>query len=96
MAELGRVSAGIWQYAHVFIYLLYVTEGFNTANSRELYNFLPDPIFRVPHFSHCLVTMQLTYLPTGITEITELRKSRQGSKQNLTQPKTELIRNVRD
>jgi hypothetical protein len=90
------VSAGIWQHAHVFIYLLYVTEGFNTANSRELYNFLPDPIFRVPHFSHCLVKIQLTHLPTGITEITELKKFRQRSKQKLTLPKIELIRNVRD
>jgi len=57
MAALGGVSAGIWHHAHVFIYLLYINEGFYSANNREIYSFLPDPIFHVSHFSHYLLKM---------------------------------------
>ena len=78
MAALGSISAGIWQHGDVFIFLLSITDGFYTASSRQLDNFLSDSISHAPHFSHCLIKMQLTYLSTGITEITGLRMSRQG------------------
>ena len=57
MAVLGGVSAGIWHHARVLIYLLYINEGFYSANSRELYSFLLDPIFHVRNFGPYLLKM---------------------------------------